>query len=308
MNSKRLVPSPLRHGDTLGVIAPAGQLQDNELFRSGIAILQEMGFHLKFPRDLWPGTSYLSDSDTRRAEEFNSLWRDPEVKGIIAMRGGYGCLRILDKIDINLIKHTPKPIVGFSDISLLLNYLHLTTGLVSYHGPVVTSLPSATPEAQERLYRSLTGAALAAISTNELEIIQVGPTAQGAIIGGNLASLTTVLGTGFDHIWHNKILFLEDVNEPVYKIDRMLTQLRLAGKFENISGIILGDFHLDAYQDPIEILRYRESIWNLVISICGSPELPIWANLPSGHCPRNLTFPLGATVELNSANKSLIFS
>jgi len=88
----------------------------------------------------------------------------------------------------------------------------------------------------------------------------------------------------------------------------MLTQLRLAGKFENISGIILGDFHLDAYQDPIEILRYRESIWNLVISICGRPELPIWANLPSGHCPRNLTFPLGATVELNSANKSLIFS
>jgi len=302
-----LFPPTIKKGDTVAVFAPAGNLHETERFRKGIAILKEMGFRVKFPRELWPGSGYFADNDENRGNEFNTLLADPEIKALISMRGGYGCLRMIDKIDLAQIVRTPKIIVGFSDITVLHNYLHFKTGLVGFHGPVVTSLCNATNGALDRYYHCLTGHCSSPIFEKGIEVLRDGTSVSAPLVGGNLASLVTLLGTPYDSSWANKIVFLEDVNEPIFRIDRLLTQLKLAGKFENIVGLILGDFSLTDDVDSIEKLSYREEIWNRVLELCESSQTPIWGNFPSGHCPHNLTLPLGATAEMNSAQKQLVF-
>ena len=302
-----IYPAPLKKGDTIGIIAPAGQLQDKTRFMRGIGILHEMGFQVKFPRDLWPGPAYLADSDENRADELNRLFRDEELKGLISMRGGYGCLRILDKIDITSVSDNPKILVGFSDITILQNYLYEQTGLVSFHGPVVTSLSVATDDTLQHFYSCLTKTRPPSIEPKQIEVLRSGPDVSAPLVGGNLASLVSLLGTCYDFSWDNKIIFLEDINEPPYKIDRMLTQLKLAGKFENVAGLILGDFSNSTGRNEIEKIRYRESVWTRVLELSPNDSIPIWGNFPSGHCPRNLTFPLGAVAEMNRNKSRLIF-
>jgi muramoyltetrapeptide carboxypeptidase len=301
-----LYPPPLKKGDTLGIIAPAGQLYDKTRFTRGVGILREMGFQVNFPEDLWPGTEYLADSDENRGSEFNRLLKDNETKGLISMRGGYGCLRMLDKIDISLVANCPKVLVGFSDITILQNYLCEKTGLVSLHGPVVTSLCEMTEDALASFYYCLTNMKAHSILPKSIEVLRDGPEVTAPLIGGNLASLVTVLGTRYDFSWDKKIVFLEDTNEPAYKIDRMLTQLKLAGKLDNIAGLILGDFSMATSRDEIEKLHYRDSVWHRVLELCPSHSIPVWGNFPSGHCSCNLTFPLGAVVEMKKRGSQLL--
>lgn len=302
-----LLPTPLRKGDTLGIIAPAGQLYDKDRFTAGVRILREMGFQVSFPRNFWPGTAYLADGDRERTREFNDLLRDSEIKGLIALRGGYGCLRILDKIDLSLVADNAKILVGFSDITILQNYLYEKTGLVSLHGPVVTSLASMTRESLSSLFSCLTGHWSHALGPARLEILQKGSKGKGILVGGNLASLITLLGTRFDCSWDDRIVFLEDTNEPLYKIDRMLTQLKLAGKLDNIAGLLLGDFSSSETVDELEKLRYREAIWSRVLELFSGNGFPIWGNFPSGHCPHNHTFPLGVMALMNNDTGRLTF-
>lgn len=301
-----LYPPVLQPGDTIGVIAPAGHLANRERFARGVGILQKMGFRVKFPREFWPGHDYLADTDANRGREFNTLYRDPEVKAIIALRGGYGCIRMIDQIDLDLIRDTPKPIIGFSDITILLNYLFAGTGLVSFHGPVAASLGDSSREALERLYLCLTGRWSHPIVARGTELLRKGPTATAPIIGGNLASLITLLGTVYDFSWDGKIVVLEDVNEPAYKVDRMLTQLKLAGKLDRIAGLILGDFSF-THHSPAEKAGYLERIWTRALEICDNQRVPVWGNFPSGHCSRNLTLPLGAVAEMAGDRASLRF-
>jgi muramoyltetrapeptide carboxypeptidase len=302
-------PAPLQKGDTIGVIAPAGQLHDKTNFIKGVEILHEMGFKVKFPRELWPGHEYLADSDENRGYEFNSLFRDGKIKALISLRGGYGCLRMLEKIDLDLVVANPKFLVGFSDITILQNHLYAQTGLVSLHGPVMTSLGNATKDTLERVYTCLTSINMKhyTIDSKNIEILRDGPDIVAPLIGGNLASLVTLLGTQYDFSWDNKIIFLEDINEPLYKIDRMLTQLKLAGKLNKIAGLILGDFSTSSNRNEIEKLRFKESVWQRVLELCPHHALPVWGNFPSGHCPCNLCFPLGAVAEMKRGKKRLFF-
>lgn len=301
------IPVPLKKGDTLGIIAPAGQLGNVAEFEKGVSILFDMGFQVKFPRDLWPGEGYLADTDDNRVDELHAFFKDTEIKAIFALRGGYGSLRILNKLDLELIAANPKFLVGFSDVSILLNFLFERTGLVALHGPVVTSLADSTPETHERLFRSLTGQLLAPVEITDLEIICDGPVVRAPIAGGNLASLVTLLGTWADFNWDGKIVVLEEINEPLYKVDRMLTQLTMAGKLDHVAGVILGDFSFVGHQDSIEALRYCESIWNRVKALCGSGNVPVWANFPAGHSKRNLAFPVGIVGEMNKNLRQLSF-
>ena len=301
-----LYPPVLEKGDTIGVIAPAGHLAERDRFTRGVQILHEMGFEVKFPRNFWPGHDYLADSDDNRGREFNALYRDPKVKALIALRGGYGCIRMIDRIDLGMIRSNPKPIIGFSDITVLQNYLFAKTGLVSFHGPVAASLGDSSRETLERLHISLTGQWSQPIVAKEVEILKKGPKATAPIVGGNLASLVTLLGTPYDFDWDEKIVFLEDVNEPAYKIDRMLTQLRLAGKFDGIAGLILGDFST-SHHSHAERLRYLERIWARTLELLDGRNFPVWGNFPSGHCPRNLTIPLGAVAEMEGDRPLLSF-
>ncbi|MFW2367182.1 MAG: S66 peptidase family protein [Desulforhopalus sp.] len=303
-----LTPHPLQKGDTLGVIAPAGRLYDEDRFILGIKVLREMGFIVKFPRNLWPGSTYLADNDKNRGQELNDLLRDSEVKALIAVRGGYGCLRMLEGVDVDLVRHNPKFLIGFSDISILQNYLLAKTGLISLHGPVVTSLGSATRESLKSFFNCLSGHWQRPLGSTKLEIMRGGAARSSAVmVGGNLASLITLLGTPFDSSWDHKIVFLEDTNEAEYKLDRMLTQLKLAGKLDNLAGLILGDFSSAELQDDIARLRYREMVWSRVLELCKDSEFPIWGNFPAGHCPDNHTFPLGAKATMEGATGQLTF-
>jgi muramoyltetrapeptide carboxypeptidase len=307
--SRLLSPPALQKGDTLGVIAPAGRLYDEDRFTAGVKILREMGFLVKFPRNLWPGSSYLADSDAQRGREFNALIKDPGIHGLIAMRGGYGCLRMLEQVDPVLVRHNPKLLIGFSDITVLQNYLLYRIGLVSLHGPVVTSLDALNRESLERFFNCLTGNWQRPVAAPYLEILRPGgDSAQGVMVGGNLASLVTLLGTRFDSAWDDRIVFLEDTNEPPYKIDRMLTQLKLAGKFDRLAGLVLGDFSSTALQDDLARLRYREMVWARVLELCHGTSFPIWGNFPAGHCANNHTFPLGGVAAMDGATGQLRFS
>ena len=307
MRAGMLVPEPLKQGDVLGVIAPAGQIYDRERFENGIRLLREMGFAPRFPRSMWPGGGYLSDRDDCRADEFLRMVDDPEVKGIIAARGGYGCLRMLRHADLEHFGKHPKVFIGFSDITILLNRIALQANVVTFHGPVVTSLATSGKESQERFYHALTGDWRRAIAPAGLEILRAAESAEGPLIGGNLSTLTTLLGTGYDFSYDHSILFLEDVNEPLYKIDRMLTQLALAGKFERLNGVVMGEFTFDSDFNRIELQRYRESIWTRVLELTAANNAAVWANFPVGHAANNLTLPVGTTAVMDCKKGSLRF-
>ncbi len=303
-----LHPPALKKGDTIAIVAPAGQLSSDRLFEQGVEILKQMGFKVVFPGSLWPGKAYLADSDEKRSLEFNTLLRNPDIHGLVSLRGGFGCLRMIDKIDLKQVQKNPKIITGFSDVTILQNFLIRQTGLVTMHGPVLTSLATSTNLALERYFQCLTGSWLSEIDISGIEVLQKSDTVTAPLIGGNLASLVTFLGTPYDFKWDGKIVVLEDTNEPLYKVDRMLTQLSLAGKFARLSGLILGGFSGSPVASDVEKRRYIESIWSRVAAVCKQGNYPIWGNFPIGHCPENLTLPLGSFAQMDSKNKRLLFS
>ena len=301
-----LLPPALASGGTIGIVAPAGQIKDRRRFESGVQALSDMGFTVRIPPSLWPGTGYLSDSDAGRADELNRTWADPEIGALMAVRGGYGCLRILDLIDLQMIKRTPKLLAGFSDITLLHTFLQRETGLISLHGPVLTSLAGSDRSSRERFRECLLGNWQKPLHWKGMEILRGGAECTGILIGGNLASLVTLLGTPFAPHWKEKILFLEDTNEPLYRIDRMLTQLFLAGVFNEINGLILGDFSMADGMDSLQKIRHHEAVWNRALEVTARCSLQVWGGFPLGHESQNLTLPVGATATMNSAG-SLLF-
>ena len=303
-----LLPPPLGHGDTIGIIAPSGKIQDRQQFDSGLQILREMGFQVRFPQSLWPGSGYLADSDTKRAEEFNRTWTDPEIKALVAVRGGYGCLRILDRINLQQVRKTPKFLIGFSDITILHSFLQQKTGLISLHGPVLTSLAGSSKPALERFHHCLLGNWRNTITWKKMEILRGGRTRQGILTGGNLSSIVSLLGTPFAPLWKDKIVFLEDTNEPLYRIDRMLTQLSYAGRFKDIAGLILGDCSITNNLETLEKLRHHETVWQRMLEVTARADIPVWGGFPTGHCSDNLTLPVGALTVMDSDTGTLRFS
>jgi muramoyltetrapeptide carboxypeptidase len=290
---------PLEKGDTIGLAAPAGRLQTTTSFYEGVRYLEEMGFKTKFPRELWPGDGgYLADSDSKRALELNTLYADPTVTAILAVRGGFGSLRMLPYLDLRPIRKSRKPLMGFSDISILLNYLSRTCGVPCWHGPTLCSLSKTSREVSEAVFRVLVGRWNGELHLPQLEILQQGEHTQGRIYGGNLASLVSCLGTPYDISWENAVLLFEDINEPLYRIDRLLTQLFQAGKLQRVKAILLGDFGVTGEQNRIESLRYREAVWRRFSEVV-DPRCTIWANIPSGHCQENMPWPVGAEVFLD---------
>lgn len=307
MSAPLLIPSPLSQGDTLAIIAPAGQMRDRQVVEAGLQVLHDMGFKIKLPRDFWPGDGYLADTDAHRADEIHRMLADSEVKGMIALRGGYGCLRLLPYLDFSFFRQNPKVLVGFSDITILLNQVTDQAHLLTFHGPVVTTLGNASSAARERFYLSLTGRWAGGLAVPKMELIRGTAAVTGRLLGGNLNSLVSLLGTPYDCSWQDVILFLEDVHEPLYKVDRMLTQLFLAGKFRGLRGLLIGDFTLDRDQDALAKMRYTEHIWNRLTELVENTTIPIWAGLPFGHLSENLTLPIGSQVTLDSGLGRLNF-
>jgi muramoyltetrapeptide carboxypeptidase len=301
------IPAPLKTGAVIGIIAPAGQIRDQQGFDTGIRLLAEMGFEPRFPRELWPGAGYLADTDANRAEEFNRMWADPEVAALLALRGGYGCLRMAMMIDLAQVRNQPKHLIGFSDITVLHNYFCQQTGLVSLHGPTLSTLATSNRDSLERFHQCLTGKWRTTLQMKGVEILRGNDETTGRLIGGNLSTLLTLLGTPLEPEFAGRILFLEDVGEPLYRIDRMLTQLWLAGKLQKLTGIILGDFSLGNDMETTDKIRHHETIWNRVLQLTSTTQIPVWGGFPVGHGPANMALPHGAETVMDCRNSSLYF-
>ncbi len=289
-----LLPPALKAGDVIGLAPLAGPHQAAD-FHKGTAILHDFGFQTKTlcPRQSLP---FLAGSDQERVEIFHALWQDPAVKAIMAIRGGYGSLRLLAQLNYEIFRENPKILIGFSDISALLNVITAKTGLITFHGPNLTTLARSDRHSLTMLIQSLTQPVPPPIKAANLEVISNG-SAQGTLAGGNLATLTHLLATPFHPQWQDKILFLEEVGEAPYRLDRLLTQLSMSGSLGGISGLILGSFTNCGDQ---------EAIWQRLAELTrGQKKVPIWGNFPVGHGRQNLTLPIGSQVLMNSATATL---
>lgn len=301
MESKPVLPPRLRRGDTIGLFCPAGPLRDPGRLQTGIKLIEDLGFAVKLRGPVEPGQGYLADSDERRAEHLHGLWNDEEVRAILAIRGGYGCLRMIERLDWELFRRQPKFLVGFSDVTVLLNTLVDRAGLVALHGPMVSTLARSGEQGAAALFALLTGTFEERIRPKGVEILR-GGTGRGRLVGGNLTTLVHLLATPWESAWENCILVLEDTGESLYRIDRMLTHLAQAGRLQRLAGLVLGDF--DTGTDELENLRLQEGVWARVLELA-PPGYPIWARFPLGHRERNLTLPMGMEAVLDSSAGTL---
>ena len=291
-----LFPRALRKGDTIGLVAPAGPWNEDE-FARGVQILDQYGFKVRIAHDLGAKENYLAGSDRHRTALFQEIWRDPEVQAVLAVRGGYGSLRILGAIDYQLIRDQPKIFIGFSDITALHCAIFQQTGLVTFHGPMVTTLAKHDKQSLLSFFDTITSGVCRPITTRSVEILKSGQAA-GRLIGGNLTTAVHLLATPYEVAWRDKIVFLEDVGEAPYRIDRMLSHLKTAGRFAGIRGLILGSFTNCGDQ---------EMIWARVMELFSDEDLPIWANFPIGHGEQNMIVPIGGEARMDSSTGTLSF-
>ena len=287
-------PARLRKGDQIGVVAPAGPVKPSEL-APGIQLLQSMGFEVLLGRHLYENMDYLAGTDESRLEDLQDMFRDPLVRAIICARGGYGTMRILERLDYNLIRNQPKVLMGYSDITALLLALYKKIGLLSFHGPMVKDLT----KNKNRNFQSFLDLAASHEGMNleftEKQVIRHGQ-GRGILIGGNLSLIFHLAGTPFMPSLRGVILFIEDRGEASYRIDRMLTSLKLLGTFNDLAGLVVGEFQGSG--DPVILYR-------LLIETIPDSGVPIIVGLPIGHGNNNRCLPLGLPFTLDTESRTL---
>ena len=300
-----LKPQALKKGDTIGVISPAGPLSKTSIeeFQNGILKLRNLGYNVIFGKYTYYDCGYLAANDRQRADDLMNMFSDKEVTSIFCSRGGYGTERLIDYIDLEVIKKNPKIFVGYSNITFLLNVFYQFSNLITFHGPMVKEFASNKHEYNfHHLMQSISfkreAYAIPNTYHNNFKCLVQGKV-KGNLIGGNLSTLICTLGTKFEIDTKDKILLLEDIDEPAYSVDRMLTHLRNSGKLADCSGIILGDFTNCEDSNGVNI----ETLFKDIFSSLGKP---IVYNINSGHGYYNFTLPIGAEVEIDTTNKSII--
>jgi muramoyltetrapeptide carboxypeptidase len=242
-------PAALKPGDTVGLISSGSPVNDPFLIQHATERLQALGLKAKLGESVFAREGYLAGTDEKRAADLNAMFADPTVKAIIQLRGGFGSNRILELIDYDVIKKNPKIIMGFSDITTLLLAIYAKTGLITFHGPMMSHpWPAFTTQYVKAILFEGKAVTFQNAVEKEDDLITIshrirtirGGQAEGRILGGNLTVLTSMLGSQYLPNWKGKILFVEEVEEDIYRIDRMLTQLKLTGVLDKISGFIFG--------------------------------------------------------------------
>ncbi len=293
-------PTGLRAGDTVAVVAPASNLKAEYLAR-GVAELERLGFRVKHRADILDKAWYTAGSDQRRAEELMEAFADPEVKAVWAARGGYGVMRLLPLLDEAVLRANPKIFIGYSDLTALHLYLYRRFGWVTFHGPMAAK---DLVGGEEHYDREILLAALTQTQpTGELKSSKTemlhrgsGKPVSGRLLGGCLSLIVAMIGTPDELDTRDSILFLEDTGTRPYALDRMLQQLRLAGKFDEVRGIVFGEM-TDCFQNAEQGYTLQE-----VLADCTADfRIPVMFGLPSGHSPGgNLTLPLGVMATLDA--------
>lgn len=291
-------PPKLIKGDEIGIISPAGPVNEQDLER-GVAILKKQGFSPKLGANVHALSryNYMAGDDEERLCDIHYMFENKRIKAIISSRGGYGSLRLLEHIDYNIIKKNPKILVGYSDITAMIIAINKRTELVTLHGPVARDLFKLPLTDIEWFISMLEGKNNKNICVAGSHVIISGRT-EGILLGGNLSIICHLIGTPFMPLTKEIILFVEDTNEPYYKIDRMFTHLKMSGFLDRVSGLILGSFEGCGKKDIIEQIVFEK------VSDMG---FPVISRFPIGHGNRNMTMPLGIKVELDTNNKRIMF-
>jgi muramoyltetrapeptide carboxypeptidase len=303
-----ILPAHLQPGDTVGLVSSGFRVPDDQTIQFAAERLQALGLKVKYGKFLFQHNICFTGSDKERAQDLNDMFADSKVKAIFEVRGGWGSNRILPYLDFTLIKKNPKIIIGFSDITSLLLAINSKTGLITFHGTMgMEPWPSFTVDYLKRVL--FTGEKVVfsnpvnvdlksdIIQTeNRIHTITRG-TAQGKLLGGNLAVLTSMLGSEYLPQWKGAILFVEDVDEDYYKIDRMMAQLQMAGVLKLISGFVFGQcMNCSSTTNMIGSMTLNE-ILDQYIKPLG---IPAWSGAMIGHMPEMFTLPEGAKVQINA--------
>lgn len=300
-----ITPNSLLKGDRIGLISPSSPTIGEKVEKS-ISIIKELGFIPILGESCYVAEDYLSGSDEIRAHDINKMFNDESIKGIWCLRGGYGTPRILDLLDYQMIKANPKVFIGYSDITALHIAFNQICNLITYHGPMVsTELINEFDEFSiDNILNHISGKIKDDFIINPLgeDLIFLNDlNGKGKLVGGNLSLIASTIGTEYEVDTRGKILFLEDVDEPPYRIDRMLSQLRLSGKLNDAAGFLIGDWNncvsQEGYSTRDTDFILKEYLQKL--------EKPTVMNLKAGHCHPMITLAMGREIEINGSKNTL---
>ncbi len=305
-----IIPKKIAQGDTVRLIAPAGFVSQKQLDYT-TKTLEKLGLKTIYSKIILKKTGYLAGSDSGRLNDLHAAFLCKKSQLILCIRGGYGTMRLLKNIDYDLIRQHPKIIIGYSDITALLQAIYKYSGLVGFHGVVGISAFTAYT-------KSAFGQILMQPSNQQLilnyqppenknptpYIIQSGK-ATGILAGGNLSMLVALLGTPYDISWKGKLIFIEEINEYPYKIDKFLTQLLLAGKLQEASGLILGVFNACDIDGENTKREKSFSLQEVLTERLKPLNIPILYGFSFGHISRQAIFPIGILAEMNTHTQSV---
>jgi muramoyltetrapeptide carboxypeptidase len=308
-----LRPARLKPGDTVGLVAPANATFNSVELDIARESLQALGLTVRVGDHLRDRHGYLAGEDRNRAADINAFFKDPSVAAVLPIRGGWGSARLLPYLDYEMIQRNPKIVVGYSDVTALLVGLHARTGLVTFHGPNGMGRWDAfSPDFVKRVL--FDAEAVTFVSTprttdnnvltptqGRIQTITPG-TARGRLIGGNLSVLAGIAGSPYLPDWNGAILFLEDVNEDIYRVDRMLTTLKLAGMFKGLRGFVFGTCSECGPGDGGFGALTFEELWADHIAPL---KIPAWSGATIGHGMPQWTLPVGGDVEIDATAGSI---
>jgi muramoyltetrapeptide carboxypeptidase len=308
-SAKLTQPRALKPGDTVGLITPSSYVSDPDELAFAQRFCEFFGLKWKLGKNVGQRFGYLAGTAQQRVDDLHAAFSDPAIAAVFCIRGGYGSAQMLDKLDYDLIRRNPKVFLGYSDITALHTALTQRAGLVTFHGPV--SLSHLTDWSQQHLRSALFAAKPIGSVTNPSDSNPLRPghtlrtvrpgTARGQLAGGNLTLLTTTLGTPYEIDTTGKILLMEDIGEDIYRIDRMFTQLKLAGKLKSAAGIIIGE----CKDCPPPNVSSAYSLGEVIDYLLGDLGIPVFYGLSFGHTIDQVTLPLGAAATIDAARQTL---
>jgi len=297
-------PPRLRQGDTIGLITPASAAFEPSTIREGVAALEELGFNVKLGAHVGKKFGYLAGTDEERATDLMAMFADDEVRGIVALRGGYGTIRMVSYLDFDLIRANPKILLGYSDLTFLHLAIYKMSGLVTFHGPVAIS--SFTDYTKQYFYDILTktepiGEIANAPDFRPFQLSGPSQIVSGPLVGGNLTMVTATLGTPYEIDTKGKILFIEEVGEEPYAIDRMLTQLDLAGKLNQCAGIVIDRCSKCGPAEYKPAFANTLSVEEVFQDRLSHLDVPVVYGLSLGHTADKPTLALGVNASLDAS-------
>jgi len=309
--NKLIKPAALKEGDTIALITPGSYITEQEKEES-IDALYKLGFRVTYSGRLMQKNGYFSAIDEERAADLNEMFERKDVQGIMCARGGYGCARILPYLDYDLIADNPKPLIGFSDVTALHYAIYKKSNLITFHGPVsISTFSKFSVKNFEDVLMNPTFEQTLMNSTSDNNYNPYGITvisegiAKGELIGGNLSIAVSLISTEYDVDYAGKIIFLEEFLEEPYRVDRMLTQMIQAGKFENAAGIALGVFKLCEPNKTNPSFNGSFTLMEVLKDRLGNLGIPVIYGLSFGHVVDKFTLPVGVKAELNTETQQL---